>query len=211
VFVQCNFARFPLYYGYDLNGINTGVSYFSAATVPFNYVQNTPFNWLAPCYIGRRGSSIWHINLTCPESVGFIRATRLPEITNAADYVLDVPMAVGASESLVAKTYYDGLYCGAAGAALINQRTQTGLSILSPMCTAAKMCTNSPATATLGTGQDLSVVDNLRLNITLNPLSQTGLCANTHLQFYHSIGTDFNFHFWLNVPTMTYTPSPVAV
>lgn len=83
---------------------------------------------------------------------------------------------------------------------LLNQETQTGLSVQSPFYSRFRLTSTSPFKTNVGSTEVEDGEDSLLIQSTHHPKiagAQDGLLAS-----YSSMGTDFNFLFFLGVPTM---------
>lgn len=205
-------TKIPLSYGYDPNGANTALSLVAGPTAPFNFVQVTPFTWIAPMFIGYRGSMIWHYNLDSSSTRAFstVRVRRLrgpidPAIRNS-NSLLSVLTQNNLSRDRIARTSTtsdDGFSSACfGGVAQTNQNTQAGLSILAPMYNRYRFAFSIPTNANLGVSTDDTDRDLLMSEIMFYN-TQTDASYNVHqLEKFSSIGTDFTFFFFLNCPTL---------
>jgi len=204
-------SRFPYYLGWDPNGINSATSSIPS-TLPYNFAHNTTYNWLAPCFIGQRGSSRWDVNLSCPTPCGTILASRSKQSRVVGDSLAATAVATGGVAGTVPRFAVATLRNGGQGQCLNNQITQTGISFEVPMYSQYRMTSTDPRKQSVGAPVDGSDVDSLRLDILLKPTLNTDtIVASTHLEWYHSIGTDFSLLFFLRVPIMAISTIPLAV
>lgn len=195
----------PLFPGFDSNGIHSfkGVV-TTGSNFPANAVNQTYYTWLAYCFRGYRGSHIWHYNLNCPITNGSIKAARNSTSylsLTAGNYYASSTVAAAADKSAVSYNEYAFGNTGHMGMSLSNQNTQAGISVLYPMYSQFRFKTTDPNTATLGTSKDASNQETGLFVVEMSPVTGTTIPAGTTIEFYHSIGTDFNFLFFLNVPT----------
>lgn len=197
-----NMSRYPLYYGYDPEGVNTALSLIAGPNAPFNYSNNIPFNILGACFVGSRGAVHWHFNMDTPEYVNTLVAKRNSfdgltignyYATRTATYVSPDQMA----RDLIVGTRNPG----AAGMSLVNQKTQTGLSVAVPYYSKYRLRTNSTSSRTLGRTNDDSNADLINVSGCFVPVIGENP-RNTNLYEYFSVGTDFNFIHFLNVPPL---------
>jgi hypothetical protein len=202
--------RSPRYFGYDPDGLNTAVSILGGPNKPFNFVMNTPYTHVAPCFIGRRGAYNYTFNLDGIEYCGSMSVTRVR--TGASAVGLGGVTSTGFDQR--ARYFAFGTESsGATGKSLINQRTQTGCSISAPMYSKYRMLSNNPDYAVQGTAEDDSAFDGFEFQARLHPLFQaTQATSYPTLYVYYSIGSDFSLMGFLNVPTQyiynTYPPAP---
>lgn len=197
-------GRFPLYYGYDLNGIDRAVGILVPGTSNnFNYVQVTPFNWVAPCYIGMRGSMNLHVNVDSGAPISNLMIKRALISRTRANMQGDTfTNSTGDARQLTSRNWRAETRPGSSGIALTNQRTQAGLSVQLPDYNNYRMRTTDPTTNCLGTGRDVSNVDTFNLISTYKSTASTDASLGVLHHLHYGIGTDFTFLFFLNTPTM---------
>ncbi len=195
------FSRYPLCNGYDPNGISTVLGEISGLNESYNYVYNIPFNHITQCFMGMRGSMIWHINSSAPYSVASMRIRRDDRQLNATYYnsqITGSPASVDERLRDLFNIYYGD--SGEMGQALIHQQTQTGLSILAPMYSQYKFIETDPQKRTLGFSVTDTQYDSLHATYLIKPADGQNPFYNVP-EYYCSIGTDFNVIQFLNVPT----------
>jgi len=210
-------SKFPPYYGYDTSGIHRAYGINTPASgFNFNYTQLTPYNWLAPAFIAQRGSTHWTYN---PESViplSSIQVQRTP-----SNYQATVGAAYNGANSSnknqAAQFFYSNVPNQNAGASLTSQYTQAGLVVAAPnYCLFKFQSTNpqnttSPNQSPSSNAYDDSTRDFLRLSVSVNAASTANPPKYVKIWKYFGVGTDFNLHFFLNVPTLYVYPSvPLA-
>lgn len=205
-------SRFPLYRGYDANGVDSAKgTLVPASNFSYNFVFVTPYNWLAPCFVGRRGSSMWHVNTNSATTMTHMRALRYQNTQNSGDYYgRSVSTLPGSFQnSAYARFFVANMQSGNTGEALTNQRTQTGLSVYLPMYSRYRMQTTGYLLETKGTSVDDSDIDRWRLeNLTPATSAAGNDISSTYVEYHHSVGTDFSLLFFLNVPTMIILSDP---
>lgn len=212
--MQSKRARFPLYPGFDPNGVDVANDVIGATTSPYNFVNQHPLNWVRMCFLGSRGSVIWHFNADSPVPVGNFMVSRSMTTRLATDYSNQETFNTTISNDEIVRS----LSCidindTPAGASLVNQMTQTGLSVLAPMYSRFRMQSNAASENTLGNSRDDSDFDSLEVIATAFPVSDSKADPKYMLLFsYASAGTDYTPVFFLNVPTLTrLTSLPTAV
>jgi hypothetical protein len=190
--------RFPLFSGEDPNGIQT-----TNVAEKYNYVFNTHLNWMAPCYVGYRGSINWSVNLVNTYPVSSIKIIR-----DAGSRTLGGFVGVGGISDGHSQLKGSALYPfaignpGLSGMQLMNQNTQTGCRVQAPMYSRHRMMSCNPKTHTLGLTVDGSAYDNLVYKITTQPLPSGVNSKFAGGEYYVSAGTDFTFFMYLFVPTV---------
>lgn len=200
----------PLYYGYDTSGVNSAKGLVTPATdYPFNFVKNTPYNWLSRMFLGQRGAMIYNYNLDTSgytNPISSFKVTRNLTAKISSDW--SAPISVGSSSAdTYVKFLLENNIGGVSGISLTNQLTQTGLAVSLPDYNRYKFRFVDPTITTNGGIYDDSDVNNYFVTAALKP-SATNSTANLILDKYVSIGTDFTFLFWICCPTWQYCPLP---
>lgn len=200
--VQHYAGRVPLYMGYDPNGVHSAKGLIvPASNFNYNYVFNSVYHWLAPAYIGQRGSFIWHFNTDNTTQISSVRIIRRPGQAVAAFNTSQTgTKGTVSNDSRFFNTRTEG---GVSGQSLTNQFTQAGLSVGLPNYTNFKFQSTAPSSASKPTLADGSIYDGSLLEITMNGLNGPNT-KGLKIWKYFSVGTDFNLFFFLNVPTYTY-------
>jgi len=197
-----HFGRWPLYYGFDPNGVNSAVGISNpGANFPFNYSQTTPFNWVAPAFVAQRGSMQWTFNVDTTTQIRHCRVYR----DTATHTVAGFSTATAASKGT--QSAQSAFYClnadsGASGQALTNQFTNTGMTVQLPNYTRTRWQTTSPAQATALTNIDASDIDAYAFEISTCPSVETNSTTTQTIWAYAGIGTDYGLYFFLNVPVI---------
>lgn len=204
------FTKIPPMPGYDtVGGINTAKGLVATTTTyNYNFTFLTPTSYILPAFVAYRGSTNWSFNAASGNTpIESLRAYRLNSGTGWAieasnGFASGTPSANAANFL----TFSEG---GAAGQALTNARTAAGLSVTTPMFTPYRFQSTAPGSYTRPRSTDGSDRDSTRLEVLLG---SSTLASNATVWTYQGIGTDFNCHFFLNVPTYWYyTGPPVPV
>lgn len=209
--LRSNFGKLPPYYGYDPGGIHSGAKIVGAGSAPFNYVKQTPLSVLLPCFIGYRGSGVWTFNCESSEVLKSIYIYRKPEFNNlvASDSV--TTFALPANRSDIPRQNYVYKEGGASGAALTNQLTQSGLSVLCPNYNDYKFNSTRPTSATKppqsGTSYDGAAQDSFTMQVKIK--ASANVINTTIDRFWHA-GPDFQPLFFINAPSLYYQSSAPA-
>jgi hypothetical protein len=192
-------SRYPLFPGFDPNGIHIAQNIIAGPGSSFyNYVNWTYLNWVSMCFVGQRGSVIWHYNVDGEKKSRMITVGRADGTSlTAAGYVGTDTLAAFTTTSVNAHWYATTLSQGTEGYALTSQDTLAGLSVLAPMYSRFKFQSTSPATRTLGTSVDASDKDIVTSRAYYHDVNN-GESYSAH--WFCSIGTDYNPVFFLNVP-----------
>jgi hypothetical protein len=194
--------RLPLYPGYDPNGYTVAANVAGTTNVSYNQVKFTIINWVTQCFVGNRGSIIWHYNAHTP--AGPIRSLRVWRKDGTALSTATYQTGSTWSPVSVAEMNYRGVIYNTtanSGQSLTDQDTQAGMSVLAPNYSEYKMLSNDHLTRTLGSTEDGTQNDSLSVytDRVLSPdLGDRVLTVN----MYAGIGTDFNPFFFCNVPTL---------
>jgi len=201
-------SRFPLYYGYDPNGIHSAKGLaVTGSNFPFNFVKNTVFGRIAPAFLGVKGSMFWHINVQAPLPINNVYVARLPDRqTNALR--ANVHNAAGTG-SYNAWWYVQNSATTAAGAALTNTQTNGGITVGVPNYSYSKFQFTKPANTSSPITADGTAYENFAITV---PYDNVNGPKNNQITIYKyfSVGTDFNFYMFLCTPSYTYhnVPTP---
>lgn len=199
---QVRQTRFPPYYGYD----PAGWSLAKGTTVPasdfaFNFVKMTPWHFITNCFIAQRGSMHWHYNWT-GEDVSMSISRRTNQIVQGQSYV---GLGTG-TPSEFSRIFATSLDSTTGATAIVNQKTNAGLSVSVPNYSVFKFESTDPrnSTAPVITGgrYDGSAFEGISLQLLTKP--SLGNPTDGMLTRYVSIGTDYNVHFFLNCPSLRY-------
>jgi len=201
------FGRMPLYPGYDPNGIHSALSTLSPpANAPYNYCTYSALNWVSQCFLGYRGSVIWHCNLGGNVGSGNLMLKRSNrEVLASSSYVRATGLNLS-SENQSAYEHLRGTGSTASGATVTNQRTQTALTFLAPFYSRFKWIPNAVLSRTLGNSKYDTDRDAI-LGYATYQGSATDNGARAPLHMYCAAGTDYDPVFFLNVPALYYYPA----
>lgn len=193
--------------GYSVQAFGTAKSVNNASVIPFSYANMTHFSWIIPCFLGLRGSVRWHFNVINhyehgPDSVAVYRD---PGVVVTTPSLVSLVSSTSTTENLYSSNVFNRLVnSGSSGVALTNYESQTGLSVEMPYMIPYKFYVNNWTTWHCGSSTDKSNADGYKVIIRIN---ENNANQDMALERYSSIGTDFNAHFFLCVPTMFYNPS----
>lgn len=210
------FNRYPMYPGFDPNGINTATGPTSGISKPYNWVNYTPITWLGQCFLANRGAIHWRVNPLNPELNCETRLER-PGNTQALTVAgYKASYGGGTTSNLCSRLMVAASVPMAAGGTITNNRTLSGVSASFPFYSPYKFRTSAPSDAVLGNAFDFSSVDKCSLIEVWTP--KTSITRNAdwasgnNYNYYVGAGTDFTFIFFLAVPTIyVYTAIPAAV
>lgn len=209
VIMQSYFSRFPLYPGFDPNGINNANAPISLTVKPYNYVSYTYLNWFGQCFLGHRGAINWKVNHLNPFAITETRLGRPPialQVLTKLGY-----NAIAASDNSTITVQRSGpLNCTSSfgGVNVTNQRTLSSNAASFPLYSNYKFLSPSPETMTLGDSVDASEYDGVIYSMslaaaTLNT-SNSQFFSGNYVNYYVAAGTDFDFVFFMAVPTLYY-------
>lgn len=205
------FTKIPGMYGYDTGGINSAKGLVvPASNFKFNYSLNHPLCWFLPAFVAYRGSTNWTFNvLGGKQPVEHMRVIRNNRPSTQPSEIIDT-MTPGTT-SANAAWFSSKFLAGGSGQALTNQRTNAGLSVQCPNYSVFKFQSTSPTYYTAPVAADGSFYDQFQLELFLSGTGSGPTPADTILQSYAAIGTDFGVHWFLNVPTFwLYSSNPTA-
>jgi hypothetical protein len=214
-------TRFPPCPGYDPNGWATAKGVETPATTyPFNYSMMTSLAWFAPAFIANRGSIRYHYNaniennLVGQEAIASYGMTRtfgqtLSGPGSLCVYRTLIPNGSATNSNCAGNTWVNTYSQGAGGIVLMNGHTQTGLSCELPQMNNYRFCSNNPYHWSLGITATGTNLDTYMVSVKFAPIAVyvTGAYNSTSIDRYVSIGTDFNLHYFLSVPSVYYNSS----
>lgn len=191
-------GRYPYMYGYASNGFQQANTLNGGQIRPFNWNKVIPFTHVANMFVGMRGSMNWHFNCDSDDTARTLSCVRhIEQRTAFADnYITTVGVD---STDRLNRNITLSMLDGAEGMSLLNQETQTGMSIQTPYYSRYRFTSTSPYFANTGNEDVDDGEDSLFVQSTHHP--KTGGVQDGILTSYASIGTDFNFLFFLGVPT----------
>lgn len=192
--------RRPIFRGYDPNGIHSAVDIVGVGNSPYNFVSNTPYHLLSQCFLGERGSFTWKVNLNSVTA----RSLSVSRSENALTAVFyDFAQTAMNGSSNQSKTLLIENDKTVPGTSLINQKTNTGMSVNAPLYSNYTFLDTSTASRTLGlTG----VSTNDSLHVSFRSF-KTSTVEAEHVDYYFQVGPDYSPVYFLNVPTMYYYDS----
>jgi hypothetical protein len=201
--------RFPLYPGFDPNGINNATGLTSGVSTPFNFTSYTYINWFGQCFLGHRGAINWKINNLNPNITTENRITRPYRTFQQLTRTGYNQLYSSSSTSISAQSNAPLYSCGfSSGGSVTNPRTLSSNSASIPMYSQYKFFSPSPETTTLGDSVDGSLYDGFHyqliyLNATSN-VANAQFWSGSMANFYCAAGTDFDLVFFMAVPTLYY-------
>lgn len=201
-------SRRPLYKGYDPNGIDLANPIIGAGDKAYNFVATTPYHLLSSCFLGERGSFTWKFNYDGYQPA-CIMATRPKNLLTALKYHF-IDTNISNMSSNKQKAFLMEREVTTSGALVINQRTQTGISLNVPQYSIQNFYETSPESRTLGLS-NVTSNDSLKFTYIIKESAHTEN-ETEHWHTYFQVGPDYSPFFFLNVPTVYYyTSLPTGV
>jgi len=201
------FHKIPPAWGFDTAGEQTGTKIVGTGNAPYNYAMWTPLTWIANSFICYRGSVNWTFNLDAPNvSMANVAASRWLTAQNNGVSSLSSALTSntpGFQYAVIGTSMVSG-------GTLTNQQTQSCVSLALPNITNYKFQSTNPSSYTSPPSAG-GAYDGSDTDVGVFSVQSSNLPANTLLHRYCGVGTDFNLHFFLNVPTLYYQASvPLA-
>lgn len=202
-------SAFPYYFGYAntlKNGTGTKIGVDSASPmvagvgIPFNWSYDSYLNWIAPAFIGWRGSINWVINHNSGgRYASSIRVARDPFYTNDAFQSLQTTLNQNKNQQ---KMLYNASYGSMAGLALTNQQTNAGLAVSVPFYSPYKFTPCNPYRANRWSQSDGSIIPwNTCIDLSGQQVAGNNPVTSYKVDRYVAAGPDFNLLFFINAPT----------
>lgn len=202
-------TKYPPSYGFDPNGRHVATDVATTGEANFNYTAVPPYNIVAPCFVGQRGSMNWHFNLNGESDGKKFSAVRKNDYPDPNLRLRSTQQIGTDGESVLFARQKDNSL--ATGASLINCETQTGLQIQFPQFNKFRFVSADPKYYARGRDLDDTENEKLQVSVFLRDPSND----NNMLDCYSEIGTDFNLFYFLNVPRRyiytTRQPTPKAL
>ena len=190
VFRSITLRQLPPQVGYDANGLHE-----DSATNAVTYGRMHPICWMQMCYMGRRGSTRIHIVAEHDGAYGNISVARADSVTNKTGTITDKSLAAitnaGLNYQMSTLAYYQE------GAAVTSQLTQAGLSVELPLYNVNRFVSCDPLYNNIGESETDNDSNTFQLQYQHFDSNVSGT-----IDVLYSIGTDFNFLFYLDAPTI---------
>lgn len=224
--LQANFSQFPPQPGFQPGAPTTLSQIVGVGSAPGTSTAFNPFTLLAPCFIGMRGSMIWHL---APDQADWrkyfttivTRGDRVMPVTGSPSQVVETALVTtGTTSQGVLKEFYDdNIPNGESGMVPFGSAVQPIESVSAPFYRCVRMMPTklsygyTLADARVSTANSNRWNDDgyIKVTIPLKPavVDEVKLYS---MQRWFSIGTDFSMFGFLNVPLMyrySITPSTV--
>jgi hypothetical protein len=203
--------RLPLFPGYDPVGVDLARNNANTLNIPYNWVSNMPYTWLASCYLGCRGSVNWYATPMVRSlpgksellTLGIQRAVRTitrPDYVSSqgTDFINNT-----LAKDVLSRWYINNVPAINSGGCETFVDTSGTLPTQLPYYSRFRMRQCDPTKAVLGSSIDDSDIDNMV--VTTNYLEDAGDTESIivdGVRLHFGIGTDFTFLFFLNVPVI---------
>jgi hypothetical protein len=209
-------SAFPYYFGYANTlrsgaGTNLGVDLASPVAPgvgrPFNWCYDSYLNWIAPAFIGWRGSINWVINHNSGgRNASSIRVARDPFYVGDAFQSLQTTLNQNKNQQ---KQLYNASYGSMSGLALTNQQTNAGISVSIPFYSPFKFTPCNPYRANRWSQSDGSIIPwNTCIDLSGQQVSGNNPVTSYKVDRYVAAGSDFTLLFFINAPTRYLQPLP---
>jgi hypothetical protein len=218
------FPRKPRHFGYDPNGMDTARNQAGSGNVPFNWVTQTPYTWLAPAFCYERGAHVWKI-VGDGLDMGALKVTRncVTSETSSSTFPLTNGLNLGTTTTVVSTdprteiiSNY-GIKSKGTGASVTSADVNNTLQVAAPLysnyrgVTPRPMCTCIPPNTTVSAGivSTLAFGDygfnsaNGRDFLTISGIIEQS--AGTQLEkieLHHHVGVDFSLVFYRGCPRL---------
>ena len=209
VIVNYSMNKYPIPPGFNPD-VTTRASTSIFTSEPYAFTHMTPFNWMQSAYVACRGSMQWDFNMNANGSspVESIKLVRSLDLLPAE--VLDsFNSANGANLNSYSSFFINNTTAGVSGLSLTNQRVQPGVSVELNQFNQNRFVSSSNFNTTRGLGLDNTDRETYKFQMFFANQGRNDI-AGTLIERYSSIGTDFNFFFYLNAPITYYLDEVVT-
>lgn len=207
-------TKYPPYLGYDPDGIFLAQKTLTAGSAKYNYSNDTPWHIITQCFIAQRGSTHWHYNVNLDGGDNLhsdnLTVTRFQDGGTTASFTFFTE-PIG-NDNAAARYFVRRLGNTAAGCAVTNQSTQSGLSFACPNYSPFKFQSTRPENATKP-----STTYNLRDGSNREMFHIYGTCPSSlvpnqsRIFRYFGVGTDYSLYFFICAPVLnTMTDFPLS-
>lgn len=207
--VRYKMNKYPIPPGFNPD-VETRASTGIFSSRPYSFTHNNPFNWMQSAYIGCRGSMKWKFNFQANGSspVESIKLTRT--LDQLSQPVLSGNGVDGGENfNTLSNFIRSNTKPGLSGIVVTNQRTQVALAAELAQFNPNRFVSSSNLVTTQGLPEDNSDRETYALDLSFANEGRNDI-KGTALERYASIGTDFNFFFYLNAPVSYYLKDPVT-
>lgn len=194
-YVRWTYPRYPVQPGYDANGLDE-----TSVFARYNYVGQTAYTWMAPAFIGQRGSMKYRVNVKGPADVADLQVSRESDTLTTTHFSSEfIVPGVSPNEFQWRSSLYNKQR-GMTGKSLTNQKTQTGMAVEIPLYSNHRML--STVGGGIGQTYDGSRNDSLVVNFSTRPAETSSDSSDYVVDLMYAVGTDFTFFFYINAPVV---------
>jgi hypothetical protein len=215
-FVVHRHNRYPLYPGFNTDGLNVVTGLTSGLPQYYNWAAWTPVTWISQCFLGIRGSMHWRVNPLIKNTIELsnLRVLRTTYDSNRSlSRTLQSSLFGTTTANNTPRNLLINVDSDINGVSITNQRTLSSLNFSAPFQSKYKFRTSSAIYNTAGSSEDDSNLDwfQVMYNILPNADASTNWFSGAGVELYCSAGTDFSPIFFVNVPTLyKYDSIPVT-
>jgi len=200
--------RRPLFKGFDPNGIHTADHIVGVTTAPYNFVCNTPYHMISQCFLGERGSFTWKVDFDSLDNITF-HISRPKTVLTTGGYNFTAVNLNGISNNKQVAQFSQNDKTNA-GVLLLNQKTNTGVSVNVPQYSILSFLETAVDDRTLGKS-GVSATDAIRYSHVAHEESHHAEVDFSWHRYLFQVGPDYSPVFFMNVPTMyIYNSTPVG-
>ncbi len=206
-YVNWNCPKMPPTPGYESSGLYKAVGIkVPGSEFGYNFANFTPLAYFVGAFVGMRGSVVWHLTRNSAQSPGgmIMRATRIPNTAVTFSRESIAQTVSSASTSVLANYFISKLKTGSAGTSMVATHIEPTLSIHVPHMTPFLFYETGPNQGNDPTYYDGAAYDGYKFEMSV---PTTSSLAPIEVFRHCSIGTDWNVHFFLSVPTLFYYDS----
>lgn len=186
--------RRPLYKGFDPNGIDLANEIVAAGIAKYNFVTTTPYHLISQCFLGERGSFTWKMDFDGFDPASIL-ITRPKALLIGPNYdFTSTQIDLLSSDKKLA--FFMSNYATTSGSLLINQRTQTGISVNVPQYSQRTFLGTAPSRRVAGVSNPFDAVRVQYLTNTSSTIHYD------YWKLFFQVGPDYSPVFFMNVPTM---------
>jgi len=194
-----NHSAIPIQPGYDPAGQYSAKGLIATATdFPYNYVTQNPLTYISSAFIGYRGSVFYVVTNNSNGTGSTASNMRVVRLSSVANPGYGVVTTLGTNLNTTAKwfTYDNFSNESAGGQAMVQSNNTNGLNYSCPMYSRYKFLSLDKISPTSTTWND-DDRELFQFTTTIPASSSIKTIVYEHV----AIGTDFNCHFFINVPT----------
>lgn len=205
--------RFPRFFGYDPDGLDSAIGLNSLVSENFNYTHNSVFNLLSLCFVGMRGSIVYYTNMPTKDPNTDIWYEAHIARYAGTSRVITVTDTLLSSEDAIRRFGMTGRIQPSsalnAGASVINSDINTSVMASVPMYREYKFGYTGPNVRTDGIISDASDRDGVKFNF----FGRKNITETEYMysDVFNHAGLDYSLVFFCGTPRLyDYSSFPVA-